>query len=517
MRVDVRLPDRDLLVEVGPERAGQPLTQILRTQGVPLNTRCGERGLCRSCVIERRKGDGWEDVQSCLLNVDGPMEVRIPRGALLNYRPSVLSDYRMGRRQARSPWLPGCRRVACVDIGTTTVALEIVDPVRQRVLARASGFNRQMSLGDDVLTRINICLTEPERTAEFQTLISGLLNDLAAQTGIEPDAWILSGNSTMLHLALGVNPGPMGAAPFPPVFLGVQSLEAADIGLAGGRAPVRTLPGAAAYVGADIMAGVVASGFAAEEGPCLFVDIGTNGEMVFVDKGHRLCCATAAGPAFEGSGLECGVRAGAGAITKVSIEQDLSFTQIGGLNSSGKPLRPIGMCGTAYVDFVAQARRAGWLKSNGRVDPARVPADRLKKDDYGHAVEVALAEGKRPIVVRDIDVARLLQAKAAIAAGMLILLGRAGREPKDVKRLYLAGGFGMHLDLDSAIGMGLIPGFSRRQVRLVGNTSLAGAHAACRDAGAVREMEEFTAGMEVVELNQDPYFEDCYIDQLMLD
>jgi uncharacterized 2Fe-2S/4Fe-4S cluster protein (DUF4445 family) len=180
---------------------------------------------------------------------------------------------------------------------------------------------------------------------------------------------------------------------------------------------------------------------------------------------------------------------------------------------------PVGICGTAYIDFLAQARMIGLLTSTGRFDPGAVPgaADRLIPwKDYGQAFRVAVGSGKTDIVIAETDIANLLQAKAAVAAGILTLLERRNLTPARIKKVYLAGGFGLHLVKEHAIGCGLLPGFDPDQIEVVGNTSLAGAYLALLDCGALDEIARAARKMDIIELNQDPQFEDRYIDQLHL-
>jgi uncharacterized 2Fe-2S/4Fe-4S cluster protein (DUF4445 family) len=268
-------------------------------------------------------------------------------------------------------------------------------------------------------------------------------------------------------------------------------------------------------VGADLTAGALATGLAYDDGPVLLVDVGTNGEILLKHGDHIFGCATAAGPAFEGAGLTNGVRATDGAIAHVALQANpfhLKTEKIGHQS-------PVGLCGTAYVDFLAQARSIGLLTSTGRFDAAAVPdaTDRLMPwKDYGQAIRIAVGPGKTDIVIAETDIANLLQAKAAIAAGILTLLERRGLTPARVKKVYLAGGFGLHMAKENAIGCGLLPGFEPTQIEVVGNTSLAGAYLALLDCGALDEMNRAARKMDVIELNQDPQFEDRYIDQLHL-
>lgn len=485
----------------------QTLTQWLRHRNHPLNTRCGERGLCRACVVEVVGPDGpSEEVQGCLLPLRDGLRVRVPAGARLAYRPQVMDRYEIGVPYALdSEW--GSQGIAlAADIGTTTVSVVALDLGDGSVIGTASAFNQQIALGDDVLTRINLCRTEEDALARLahavweETLLP-LAREAAGDRFREAVGWTLAGNATMLHLAARVNPGPMGVSPFPvPVLESVRAAQA--------EGEVRLLPHVAAYVGADIVAGLVATGFAYEQGTALFVDIGTNGEIVCHHQGRFVGCATAAGPAFEGSGLRCGVRAGDGAIAHIDFANDQMRPELLG---KGKP---IGICGSAYIDFLAGAYAEGWLTPSGRAKPGfGAPTE----GHEGAAFRIALGHGKRPIEITERDIARLLQAKAAIAAGVQTLLAILEVRPEDVERVYLAGGFGMHLRLGNAIACGLLPGFREEQVHLVGNSSLAGAHLAALDRTALQEMERLARGVKIVELNLHPDFEDIYLDQLSLE
>lgn len=425
-----------------------------------------------------------------------------------------------------------------IDIGTTTVALLVVDLTSGEVVASASGFNRQMHLGDDVLTRINLCSTDRTMLARLQwsiarDTIERLLLHALKEAHLSDEriaCLVIAANTTMLHLFAGVDPTPMGFAPFTAPFLQHKLLHVSEAQLklssrangSNGASTVAAdpsihlLPSAAAYVGADITAGVVSSGLAYDDGPALLVDIGTNGEIVLKHDDKMWGTATAAGPAFEGSRMACGMRAGQGAISHVRIKRDetgaikVDVDVIGGV-------RPTGICGSAYVDFLAQAREVGLLSAAGRLEHG-IADDRIAPfRTYGTSFRVATGHGQEPIVICEADIASLLQAKAAIAAGILTLLRKIGIAPAEIKRLYLAGGFGMHLDIPNTIRSGLLPGFRPDQVELVGNTSLAGAYLSLLDVGILGEIKRVARAIDIVELNLDPEFESCYIDQLSLE
>ncbi len=612
-------------------RAGMTLSDVLRQAELPLNTRCGQRGLCDGCLVRILEGqvvdlsggplatDPGAPIRACRCQVPpaGVVSLQIPARSLLAHAPQVVSSFRVGVSQAHHPlwqswelpaeawrtessllgavgtalawradrdpplssegvggpgerpregsgrvvlehrgdhWSvrPAPRNLAirplglAVDVGTTTVVVLLVDLADGQVLQTASALSAQTRLGDNVVTRIQLCLQDTQLVARLQqqlvrrTLRPLLEQVLRAAGAVEEQIVCLTvaGNTTMLHLLAGENPGPLGIAPFTPAFLEHRVLDGgellADHGRAGmvpsraagtrgpgGEEPsaalrrppaVHLLPGAAAYVGADIVAGMVAAGMIYRDQPCLLVDIGTNGELVLQHGGRMWGCATAAGPAFEGFGLRNGVRAVAGAISHIGLnpngyEPDL---EIIGKRS------PIGICGTAYVDFLAAGCRSGLLGRHGRFLPQDGQVPRLVTRSETRGFDLARTEDGQMLQITEADVASLLQAKAAIAAGIACLMRRAGLAPPDIPTVLVAGGFGFHMTPASVVGCGLLPGFRVEQIDLVGNTSLAGAYLALIDSGALREMKRIGENLEIIELNQEPDFETQYIDQLAL-
>ena len=309
----------------------------------------------------------------------------------------------------------------------------------------------------------------------------------------------------------------MGVHPFRPVFLEHRRYTSNDLGLefGDGAAQVHLLPGPAAYVGADLAAGMVATGLLYDDGPALLVDVGTNGEIIAKVGDRLIGCSTAAGPAFEGAGLSSGTRAVRGAIERVRLRTEPFTAELGLI---GETARPLGICGSAYIDFLWEGRREHILQPDGRFEAAFCSraGDLIQADKYGRRLQLHPRGASGPVFISELDVAKLLQAKAAIAAGIRTLLELLGTAAGDVKRLYLAGGFGFHLSLEHAIGCGLLPGFTARQIQVVGNTSLGGAFLALNDRSLLEEMATACRAMEEIELNLQPGFENAYIDHLVL-
>ncbi len=524
-KLDVEVRGETRTIRFQPDDADQRLTKILRREGLALNTRCGGKSLCDGCIIEQVREDGSvEQLRACeltpgnLANLKPQATFRIPRRSLLAHQPQVVSNFKLRVPWADDPLIPDARKHVArplgmaVDIGTTTVAVLLVDLKGGRVLARHAMFNQQMNLGDDVLTRINLCpgsLAELQRAIVADTLVP-LVTEALAKANVNADdlvSYTVAANTTMLHLLAGIDPAPMGIAPFTAAFLDHRVHAAGDLGLPG-DAEMHLIPGAAAYVGADLVAGCLATGQAYDAATTLLVDVGTNGEIILKHGDQLVGCATAAGPAFEGARLSAGMRAADGAIEHVDFAPetlDITIDTIGNGDA-------IGVCGSAYLDFLANARKVRLLNHAGRFHREH-PAI---TDDCGRRQLLLAQSNGRAIGVSEVDIALLLQAKAAIAAGIVSLLARLDIKPDHVDKVYLAGGFGRHIRPASAVGSGLLPGFDPAQVEAVGNSALAGAYLGLLDRTTLDEMTRIAERIDVVELNLEPEFEMNYIEHLAL-
>jgi len=528
--------------DISDAPGNRSLTDILAAHAMPLNTRCGQRGLCRGCEVELREGSLLVDggtivapatIKACRARVAGEAAVHLPGRSRIEHKPQVGEAFEIAvpyAHQPLFPFVPGQRDTGfAVDVGTTTVVVLLVDLVTGEVLSRAGGFNEQIRFGDNVITRIEAARQAENPAAMQRAIVMETIQPLLLRAGERAGRSLnriaggaVAGNTTMLHLLVGEDPTPLGVAPFTPRFIAGRKVFAGEIKLAADglapETPIQLLPGFSAYVGADITAGVYASGMVFDPTPSLLVDIGTNGEIVLQNGGKLTACATAAGPAFEGCGLRCGTRARDGAVS--DLRMTLNPFQLETKIIGAVPLaRANGLCGSAYVDFLATARSCGLLGVAGRFQATAwesVPIQNRLADDGECALRLTDSNGTGALRISEADVALLLQAKAAIGAGIEILLETAGIRAADLGRVCLAGGFGMHLNVAHAIAIGLLPGFRGEQVRVVGNTSLAGALLALVDRTTLAEMENLRAQVEVVELNLADGFEDRYVEHLML-
>ena len=468
------------------------------------------------------KGEPPQDILACQhhLGAGESIRIAIPGRSLLSHPPSVVSDFQTGVPVGKDPIFTGAGTLGvALDIGTTTVAMLLAELASGKVLAKATALNAQVSRGDNVLTRIHLCQTDKANIGHlkddfWKKTFHPLLRDLFQQSGsaIADVAGVaVAGNTTMLHLACGEDPTPLGMVPFTPVFLDQREFTGDRFGLPR-EARVIFLPGISAYVGADISAGAACCGVRYGDTPQLLVDVGTNGEILLCGPKGNLACATAAGPAFEGCGLLCGMRAARGVVGKISLHADpfgADFETIGGPCDS-----PHGITGSAYVDFLAEGRGVGLLEENGRFDRRVVEDNPAHFRQENDGLSFLLSPDLPDLRIGEVDVALLLQAKAAIAAGIETLLALQGLTATGVGRVFLAGGFGLHLSIPNAIACRLLPGFTVDQISAVGNTSLGGAYLAMLDRSLADEMADLDA--ETIELNLDPGFEDRYLDHLAL-
>lgn len=413
-----------------------------------------------------------------------------------------------------------------VDIGTTSVVCAIVNLNTGAVEAVKSDLNRQAPFGADVISRVSHTMLEQDGLAQLQTRIVETLNDLlvqlTAQSGIAREniyEGVFVGNATMLHLLLGINPEPISVAPFIPAIAQPITFRAADIALRlHPEARVSTLPHLGAYVGADIVAGILATGLTRnKDGKLrLLIDVGTNGEIVLGSVNRTLSTAAPAGPAFEGAQIKNGMRASDGAIEGVKItEQGEVILQI-----IGGDVTPIGIAGSGLVDGVAEMYRAGIVDASGRmirVEDARgkLPdalVERLVTVDGVRAFRLSDVESN--IVLTQQDIRALQFAKGSIAAGVEVLMQQMGVTANDLHEVLLAGSFGSYINPASARTIGLVPWVLVEKIVAVGNSAGEGAKIALlsfREREAANRIPEF---IEYVELSGRAEFNDIFMDTL---
>ena len=387
-----------------------------------------------------------------------------------------------------------------VDLGSTSVAMRMVDLNTGRVLGEESRLNDQIQYGDDILSRIFYAKNKPEHLIAVQqatvSTFNALLHRLEETTGIkaqESCMMVVSGNTTMIHFLLGIDPWPIFEYPFAPVFNHTGYLEARDLGL-NTSGYLYCMPSVANYLGGDTVSGLLVAGLHEKDELGLFIDIGTNGEMVLGNKSFLVAGAGAAGPALEGGISKNGMKATAGAVDSVIIAEDkLSLTTIGGQ-------RPLGICGSGIVDLIAQMLLSGWIDFSGRFNPEKSPRIVIRDGEYGvlYASRDESGNGEELLFTQR-DMSQFIDTKAAASTMVAYLLERLGVEPLDVDRLYISGAFGTYINLESAITIGLYPDLPRERFVSLGNSSLKGAYALLTNGEKMEEVAMLQERIEYLE------------------
>ncbi len=407
-----------------------------------------------------------------------------------------------------------------IDVGTTSIVVYLVDMAGGSVLAAAAGHNSQASCGDDVINRI-IC-AEKDGVGKLSRMVLSTINGLIDETldsiGGQAAAIrnvVISGNTTMAHLLLQIEPRYIRRDHYIPTVSDFPILKAGEIGLkVNPIAAVFIMPGPASYVGGDIVSGILYTGFHRENPVTLFIDIGTNGEIVLGNKEWLMTAACSAGPAFEGGGIRWGMRAEEGAIEKVSIDRQTLTPEITTVGAS--PVR--GICGSGIIDLIAELLRSGIIDRTGRF----VTGLSSKRVNYGGdepAYILVFAEEtpmEEDIVFTESDVKNLIYSKGAVYAGFTTLLAEAGMDFSMVERMIITGGFGQYLNIEKAITIGLLPDIDRAKFAYMGNSSIVGAYMALLSATFRQEARNICNNLTYVDFSNNPRYMDEFTSALFL-
>ena len=407
-----------------------------------------------------------------------------------------------------------------VDVGTSTVVVQVVDLDSGHLMGQAAGTNAQKAYGADVISRIIWAEQHPDGPARMQDLIIRQISELAHRacelSGCEPRQVVaasLAGNTTMATFAIGGYPQPIRREPHIPFARDVPALRARDLGMnLHPLAPVFLAPAVSGFVGGDVSAGVLATGMADAEELGLLVDVGTNGEIVLGNRDWLICCSCSAGPAFEGVDIAAGIHAVPGAIDRIEFDRSsgvFDWQTIGNLT-------PIGLCGTGLLEALAAMFRGGLLDRQGHLDPESP----LVRDGYDEPEVVIVPKAhsgtRDDLVLRESEIENLLRSKAAVYAGIASLLRALQLQPDDIQRLYIAGSFGNRLRVEEAVTIGLLPDVPRERISFAGNTSLAGAYQALTSREARERLAEIGRQMTYLELSTEPGFMDEFMAALFL-
>ncbi|MGB9716440.1 MAG: ASKHA domain-containing protein [Thermodesulfovibrionales bacterium] len=404
-----------------------------------------------------------------------------------------------------------------VDIGTTTVVVYLVDLLDGLLIDVGSTYNSQMRYGDDVITRI-VYATESGGLNELRDAVVTDINDLTStlceRHKIKKDdieSVVIAGNTTMSHIFWGLNPTYIREEPYVPTvnFFPRWRAETAILRV-NPRAPVFTLPCVASYVGGDIVAGVLASKMHRKDEIALFMDIGTNGEIVIGNKEWLVTAACSAGPCFEGSGIRHGMRATEGAIESVNIDPVTLEPWLGVIGS----VNPTGICGSGMIDAIAEMFLKGVIDQKGRFNK-ELKTDRIKEGFEGQEF-VLYRDNSREITLTEVDIENILRAKAAIYAGISLLLKEVGIGFDAIDRVYIAGGFGNYLNVDKAIILGMLPDIPKEKFSFLGNACITGAYLCLLSKELRQEAGIIASKMTYIELSVSRGFMEEYMSALFL-
>ena len=408
-----------------------------------------------------------------------------------------------------------------MDIGTTTIYGQVIDLISGEVLAEHGEFNGQISYGEDVISRI-VYAEKPGGLAKINAVviktINKILGKIVRRSGVDPEdisAITLAGNTTMTQLMLKVNPRSIRRAPYVPAATLYPPVKAADLGMdLGEHVTALVYPAVSSYVGGDIVAGVMGSGIYRSEDLTLYLDIGTNAEIVIGNQDWLACAACSAGPAFEGGGLKFGMRAAKGAIEDFSIDPITLEPMIITIGN----VRPKGICGSGLITMVAVMFEMGIINNLGKFD-RDLDTPRIREDNGVYEYVLAWKDDTqvdRDVTLTEIDIENLIRAKGAIYSGCMTLLTEVGMNIGEIEHIILAGGFGSYVNLEKAMTIGLLPELDAGKVTYIGNGSLMGARMSSLTNRIRKDVVEVTKKMTNFELSDTNSYMDNYVAALFL-
>ncbi len=409
-----------------------------------------------------------------------------------------------------------------VDIGTTTIAVQLVYMPLAEVVETVSDYNDQITCGLDVISRINYAL-KPDNLQELRERVldsvNKLIEKLTKKHKIEKNKIsnaVISANTTMVHLLLGLNPEYIRLEPYTPTLFETPYLTASEVGInINDKSWVYISPNVGSYVGGDITAGLLCTDLATDsEEINLFIDIGTNGEIVLGNSEFLMTCACSAGPAFEGGGIDCGMRAALGAIENVEIDKETGKAKYETIGD----VKPKGICGSGMIAMLANLFLTGWIDNAGKFSRVK-ESDSIKingrKAEY-IIVHAEDSDSGKELTISELDIENIIRAKAAIYSACALMLEQVGIDFDDLSNVYIAGGFGRFLNLEHAKVLGLIPDLPIENYKYIGNSSLMGSYMILVSQDFREKQIEISRRMTYMELSSDPTYMDQYTAALFL-
>ena len=540
MKIKINIENLGRIVEC---EENESIMSALISNKIAVNAVCGGRGTCGQCKIRILDGIHKGDKLSCQIYPTEDISIRFDMYSEEEFE--VISNFvkeiekeeivqeekeqeemkksaKESMRYSESKWKGGQNSkkkksivmvqavtyMMAIDIGTTTIAMELTQSSTGNVVDTYSMLNHQRVFGADVVSRIQAGSegkSEALQKCIKDDLVGGITTLIQNNKGKTPSRIVIAGNTTMIHLLMGYSCETLGSFPFTPVniekidtdcreLFGNDSARTAHLG----KTPVTIMPGISTYVGGDIVSGLLACDFAKEEQVSILIDLGTNGEMAIGNKDKIIVTSTAAGPAFEGGNISCGVGSIPGAICGIDLgNETVTYQTIGGADA-------IGLCGTGAIELLAE------LIKHSKVDETGL----LEESFFEKGYPVAKKNDGKPILFTQKDIRELQLAKAAIKAGVEILIDRYGIEDKKINKVYLAGGFGYRMDRQKAVSIGMFPKELETKIQAVGNSSLNGAMIYARNPEAFETVGRLMDVSEEINLSNDEEFHNRYMDSL---
>ncbi|MDD2957964.1 MAG: corrinoid activation/regeneration protein AcsV [Lachnospiraceae bacterium] len=405
-----------------------------------------------------------------------------------------------------------------IDIGTTSVAALLIDMKKGKILAKASTGNGQIRFGADVINRIIESLKPDGKEKLQDAIVSETINPLIKQmcrsAKISPQKiyrMCVAGNTTMNHLLVGADADPVRMEPYIPTFYETTSIHAHDLGInIFPHARVIMAPNIGSYVGGDITAGTLASCIWNRPEMSLFIDLGTNGELVFGNEEFMMSCACSAGPAFEGGDISCGMRATDGAIEACTIDKDTMIPTLSVIGDEGQ--KAVGLCGSGIIDMISELFRCGIIDPKGKFIRE---GDRVRHDKYGMGSYVIVfkedAASVKDVEINEVDIDNFMRAKGAIFSAIRVMLNSLDFTVDMIDDVYVAGGIGSGINMQNAVNIGMFPDISRDRFHYIGNSSLSGAYALLLSNEAEAKVHDVAHNMTYLELSNEPTYMDEFV------
>ncbi len=529
-----------------PAQTGDNILELAQKAGVKIDAPCSGNGVCGKCRLRLIAGtvehpevtrhltpeeydDGWRLACQSSVIADATFIVPTEAGAfasdirtadlsspeeIARYESAMGGIFDTGIQKGTAESGLG----VAVDIGTTTVTAAMLDLQTGHILAKASAGNSQIRYGADVINRIIQSIKpggrEKLQSAVREETLIPLMESLLRSSGRDAEEItriVIAGNTTMEHLLVGADAQTIRVEPYEPEFLELHGKTAGELGLPGRKdAPVILAPNVGSYVGGDITAGALTTLLWNSDDLTLFIDLGTNGELVLGNRDYMLTCACSAGPAFEGGEISCGMRATTGAVQGVQIDEETLEPTLDVVGEAGE--KPIGLCGSGLIDIIAELFRTGAISPKGKYirENRRIGHDEYGEgyyilafaDESGNGRDVSLTEG---------DIDNFIKAKGAIFSATRAMLNGAGLTVDDLQHVMIAGGIGSGIDIEKAIFIGMLPKLPLEEYSYIGNSSLTGACAMLISDEAEEKVFELGRNMTYLELSTHPGYMEEFI------